>query len=319
MMSRVSSAAKQEIPLDSYERLRQTAAPAVAVLTTGKAARGLLLASLLSLVVSGCSSIVASATQRLADDLSAALLSQQDLGVVRDGAPAFLITLDALLQSNPENASLLLAGASLNSAYATAFVEDDERQKRFADKAFDFAQRAACAEWAWSCDARTMSFDAFDAKIATLKLADVPVAYGWATSWAGWIQAHSDDWNAVAELARVKSLVNRVAELDEAYDFGGPRLYQAVLESLLPPAMGGRPEVGRTHFERAIELSEGRYLMAKVLFAEQYARLVFDQELHDQLLNEVLEANPEFDGLTLINTLAQEQARSLLETSVDYF
>ena len=44
----------------------------------------------------------------------------------------------------------------------------------------------------------------------------------------------------------------------------------------------------RQCFERAIEISEGKTLMAKVIYARQYARLVFDQELHDRLLQEVL-------------------------------
>ena len=39
---------------------------------------------------------------------------------------------------------------------------------------------------------------------------------------------------------------------------------------------------------RAVEISGGRNLMAKVLFARHYARLVFDQGLHDRLLGEVL-------------------------------
>ena len=59
--------------------------------------------------------------------------------------------------------------------------------------------------------------------------------------------------------------------------------------------------------------------MARVLFAEQYGRLVFDRELHDRELNAVLEANPRIDGLTLINLVAQEQARALLESGDDYF
>ena len=59
--------------------------------------------------------------------------------------------------------------------------------------------------------------------------------------------------------------------------------------------------------------------MAKVLFAKQYARLMFEQELHDQLLNDVLAAEPEYEGLTLINGLAQRQAQVLLDESPDYF
>ena len=83
--------------------------------------------------------------------------------------------------------------------------------------------------------------------------------------------------------------------------------------------MGGKPELGRNHFERAIKISRGKNLMAKVIYARQYARLVFDRELHDHLLQEVLEADPEVRGYTLLNTLAQREARELLKSGEDYF
>lgn len=59
--------------------------------------------------------------------------------------------------------------------------------------------------------------------------------------------------------------------------------------------------------------------MVRVLYARHYARLVFDQELHDRLLAEALSADPEVPGLTLINTLAQRQALALQASSKDYF
>ena len=56
-----------------------------------------------------------------------------------------------------------------------------------------------------------------------------------------------------------------------------------------------------------------------MFFAQQYARLVFDRELHDKLLNEVMNADARVDGLTLINLIAKEQASELLESADDYF
>jgi hypothetical protein len=56
-----------------------------------------------------------------------------------------------------------------------------------------------------------------------------------------------------------------------------------------------------------------------VLYAQQYARLLFEQELHDRLLMEVLQANPKAEGLTLMNQLAKQQAEILLAESAEYF
>ena len=83
--------------------------------------------------------------------------------------------------------------------------------------------------------------------------------------------------------------------------------------------MGGKPELAKDYFEQAIKLSDGKNLMAKTLYARYYARMVFNQELHDKLLNDVLAAQAISPGLTLINTLAQEQARELLDGSSDFF
>ena len=244
-------------------------------------------------VLGGCAPLVSSVTEGLAEDLSSAILDNDDLDVVRDGAPAYLIMLDALLRSNPDSPSLLAAAATLNGAYGTGFVDDPERQRSFADKALRLASRAACEEIRWTCTARTDDAATLERHLPRLARRDVPVAFAFATAWAGWIQAHHDDWGAVAELGRVKSLMTRIAELDEAYEHGGPRMYLGVFETLVPEVLGGRPELGREHFERAIELSGGRFLMARVLLAERYGRLVFDRDLHDRELRAALDADPQ--------------------------
>jgi hypothetical protein len=120
-------------------------------------------------------------------------------------------------------------------------------------------------------------------------------------------------------LGRAKALIQRVAELEPEYANGGAFLYLGVFETLLPPAMGGRPELGRQHFERALQISEERNLMVKVMLADQYGRLMFDRELHDRLLQEVMAADVQAPGLTLMNTVAKERAEQLLDSGDDYF
>jgi len=68
-----------------------------------------------------------------------------------------------------------------------------------------------------------------------------------------------------------------------------------------------------------IELTDGRDLSAKVEYARGYAKLLYERELHDRLLNEVMAADPMHDGFTLSNVLAKEQAAALLAEADDYF
>ena len=107
--------------------------------------------------------------------------------------------------------------------------------------------------------------------------------------------------------------------LEEGFEHGQAHLFLGILHSQLPAALGGQPEIGRAHFERAIALSHGHDLLAKVEYAHTYARLMFDRPLHDRLLEEVMAADPVVPGYTLNNVLAQQQARQLLDSADDYF
>src|SRR3569832_2944314 len=106
---------------------------------------------------------------------------------------------------------------------------------------------------------------------------------------------------ALAELPKVTAMLQRVVALDDAYEHGEAQLYLGILFSQLPPALGGRPEEGKAHFDKAIEYSHGRNLLAKVEYARNYARLVFDRVLHDRLLREVLDVDPVATGQSLIH------------------
>jgi hypothetical protein len=279
-----------------------------------------LLPALLVLVaLSGCASITSSATNRLANNLSSAILNQDDPETVEAGMPSYLLMIDGLIEGDPHNEPMLAAGSKLYASYTAAFVKDGERARRLSARARDYGVRALCAHDGKLCRLWEQRFDEFARTLGTLKPADVPVLYASAQAEAAWIQANSSDWNALAGLPRVKAAMARVAELDEGYEHGEAHVYLGVIATLLPPAMGGKPEEGRAHFERAIVLSKGRDLMAKVEYARRYARIVYDRALHDRLLGEVLAADAKEPDLTLANVLAKRQAKELLATADNYF
>jgi hypothetical protein len=92
-------------------------------------------------LLNGCASLV---TNRLAGSLGRGILDQDDPQTVRDGAPAYLLLIDGLIQDDPHNPTLLQAGAGLYGAYASVFVEDKARAQRMATKARDYSRRAFC-------------------------------------------------------------------------------------------------------------------------------------------------------------------------------
>ena len=271
------------------------------------------------LLNSGCASLMSSAASGLADNLSAAVLNQNDPDTVRDGAPAYLLLLDSFLEGSPEDPALLSAAANLYATYGFVFVDDPLRAARLTERARGYSAKAICVSYSPACRWDGMPFEEYEATLDGLseRHADVVFSHGLAS--LAYIRKHSSDYSAIAMLPYSQALLERYLEINDGSDDAAIHTYLGVLNTLLPASLGGKPEKGRAHFERAIDLSGGRDLGAKVEFAEGYARLLYDRELHDNLLNEVVAANPIEPGSTLTNVLAQERAVELLASADDYF
>lgn len=263
--------------------------------------------------------MIAPVTSRVTEGLTSAVLDHDDPETVRQGAPAYLLMVDALIAGDPDNAGLLVAGAQLYSSYTSGFVNDQPRAAKLATRARRYGWAGLCRSEKTTCDSWQLPFEDFQRIIDNVGEKHVPALFAAGAAWATWVQVNRADWVAVADKARVEAIMKRVVALDEDYRSGTAYTYLGVLNSIIPAALGGKPEQGRVDFERSVELAGGKDLMTKVLFAQEYARLVFDRELHDRLLTEVIEADPVVEGFTLTNTLAQEQARRLLAESEDYF
>lgn len=272
--------------------------------------------SVIIVMLTACASMIA---EGLARDLLKGIANQDDPAIVRDGAPAYMLIIDGNIQSNPQDRALLMSGARLYSTYASIFVKDKARTRLLSARARNYAQRAMCLSWPELCRVDKIEFDRFVAAINKIGKSDIDVLYIYATSWASWIIANKEDWNAVADLPKIEVMMERIVTLDDDYERGQAHIYLGILKTQLPASMGGKPEQGRTHFEQAIKLSAGRNFIAKVELARRYARLVFDQKLHDRLLKEVIMSDPHEAGLTLSNVLAQEQAQQLLKSAAEYF
>ncbi len=275
--------------------------------------------SVMVLSITACGQLISNAKQEFAEDLSATILEFDDPETIKRGVPAYLILISSMIKGDPENPDLLESGAQLYGAYSSGFTSSTESKKALADRAFEYARRAMCIRDAGFCEISGISYFEFEKLLATIDKGQAEHLLIFVSSWAGVIEANSADWNAIAELPKVKAGIQRVIELDETVSNGNAHLYMAVMESLLPPSLGGKPELAKKHFDRAIEISNGTNQMARVLYAEKYARMMFDRELHDELLQQVLDSAEGPKDQILINTLAKQKAAELLLDANDYF
>lgn len=269
--------------------------------------------------ISACGQLISNAKKEFADDLSSTILSFDDPETIKKGVPAYLILISSMIKGDPENVGLLEAGAQLYGAYASGFTDSEESKKALANRAFSYASRAMCIRNQEFCDVEKLSYFEFEKLLASIEKNQAEYLFIFVSSWAGVIDANSSDWNAVAELPKIKVGIQRVLDLDETVSNGNAHLYMAIMDSLLPPALGGKPDLAKKHFERAIEISQSHNLMAKVLYAEKYARMLFDRELHDKLLQQVIDADTGPENQILVNILAKQKAAELLLSADDYF
>ncbi|TNF87770.1 MAG: hypothetical protein EP301_06190, partial [Gammaproteobacteria bacterium] len=151
--------------------LKRSHRPGLVIPLLRMVSRGVLAAGLIAL--SGCMSMVSSFTSGFAEDLGNAILDNPDVEMVQEGAPAYLLLMDALVAQSPDNPNLLLQSSRLTSAYAAAFVSDPERAKLMADKSFADMQRSICLSIRDGCELRTRPYDEFEAWVNARTVAEV--------------------------------------------------------------------------------------------------------------------------------------------------
>lgn len=269
--------------------------------------------------LASCATVVATAGGGMAGNLSTAILNQDDPELVRDGAPAYLLMLDSFVQGAPDNVAALSAAAELYSAYGVVFVDDPLRARKLTARGRAYGRRALCSAKESVCGMWNESYEGFQIRLQEVGEDEIEALYTFGLSWIAFIQAHSDDYTALAKLPHAQLALKRVHEIDSSYEEANVEHYLAVLDTIRPPALGGDFDSGRAHYERAIEASGGKDLSIKVNYARYYARTLYERELHDRLLAEVLATDPVQPGFTLFNTLAQKEAVELLESAQDYF
>ena len=270
-------------------------------------------------LLGACSTLISSAATGLSDNLSTAILNQDDPELVRDGAPSFLLMLDSFVEGSPDDPDILAASATLYATYGAVFADDAVRASRLTTRARGYALKAMCETYDAACAWPDASYDEFVATLDGIgpKHRELLYTYGFAS--LAFLRAHSSDWDSLAELPQIEALFNHYLDISGDEVNGSVYTFMGILLTLRPPALGGEPERARGFFEKAIAVTDGNDLGAKVEFARSYAKLLYERELHDRLLTEVVNADPYHDGFVLTNVMAQEEAAALLAEADDYF
>jgi tetratricopeptide (TPR) repeat protein len=285
--------------------------------------RILIISIFLSLSISGCFSsrqLVTENAVGLFRGVSQSANRQSDIELVRQGLTSYLLLIDGMNQTYPDNANLLLAGAQAYSSYASLSEEGDaSRTARLIQKAKDYALKALEQSPPFK-GSLEKSLDLFETQVSKTEKNQVPLLFGVASIWGTWIVQGPDPVEGMADLPKVEALMDRVLQLDPGYYYGGAHLFKGILLSIRPAQFGGDLKKAEAHFQQALKYSQGKFLMTSVFFAQYYARQRLDRNLFVSTLKKVLSTPADSDpDLTLVNTLAHKKAQKLLDQVEDFF
>jgi hypothetical protein len=268
--------------------------------------------------ISGCTRmIVGSIMQPTVDNLQ----QQTDLELVCDGTPAFLLMIDSMLASDPDDESLLLTATQAFTAYTAALdaCGRPERAMVISEKAKKYGL-AFLSQTSQHPFSPTTPLPDFQQTLAAMDTNDVPALFWAGNGWATWIRYQGGSPASMAQLVRVEQMMLRLVELDETYYQGGGHIFLGVYYGSKPPLLGGKPELSRAHFEKALAIGNREFLPTQVAYAETYAKMTYNRDLFEQLLQEVvsfsIEKRPD---IALINQVAKRRAAQLLEQADQFF
>jgi len=287
------------------------------------------------ILISGCS-IKSMAVDAAADAMAqsgSAYGSDNDIEFVGMATPFGLKTIESLLDATPDHRGLLLAATRGFTQYSYVYIDqpaneietidisqayaERKRAHRMYLRARDYGLRGLAVEHPEIIDAiRREPRDA----VANTTIEDVGLLYWTAASWAAAISLAKDDPRLVADLPVIEALIYRAYELDEAFDQGAVHVFLISYEMSQSGLHAGASDRALQHFQRAVELSEGRQAAPYVALAEALAIPENDAEEFDRLLNEALAIGVDSKSdQRLANLVMQRRARWLLANKEQYF
>lgn len=298
--------------------------------------RSLLLAVALTLATTGCTTVKRTAVNTLGDALAGggtAYASDDDPELIRAAAPFSLKLMESLIAETPRHRGLLLAAASGFTQYGYAFVQQDADERESTDLAAasalrDRARRLYLRARDYGLRGLAVTYPNFPAAlradpraaVRACTVADVPLLYWTAASWAAAISIKKDRPDLITELPQFEALLDRALALDETFDHGAIHTLLITYELARQGAPGDPLARSRAHFDRALALGGGHEASPLLAFAEAVCVQTQDRAQFESLLRQALaldaDARP---GSRLVNLVMQRRARWLLAHIDDLF
>lgn len=237
--------------------------------------------------------------------------AESDLDIAEKSIASNLKLLEAMLRTDPNNQNILKLLCIGYTSYALGFIEDEnpERANLFYIRAKEYGLQILKQNEYFN---ENSSIEDFEESLKKFSKEHIPALFWTAIAWGSHISLNLTKPEVLVGLPKVESIMKHIIATDEKYYYGGGHFFLGTLYGSRPKIFGGNPEESKKHFEKCLEINDGKFLLTYVYYAKTYAVQTQDPELFHELLSKIDEASIEIlPEAKLTNAIAKKKAELL--------
>ncbi len=294
----------------------------------------------IALLVAACSprTLIVRQMAGLVDTGITAFENDGDLDLMEKAIPANIKLLEAMLANSPDDRQLITLLSRLYGSYAFGFVETrlertlylsqpsdakeqerdslKEQVNRYYEKGLDYALLALEKNVPGASDA-FRKVDAIAPYLNKLGKKEVAPLFWYGFNLGAWVNRNLDSIRAVSRAHVARAVMERVIELDPAYNHGGAHLFLVAYFGSRPPMMGGSQQKARDHYQHVKQIAGDEYLLADLYYARFCLQQQQDREAFVNLIQRIIDHPAVDNHVALYNAIAGRRAAIYL-SAVDF-
>ncbi len=245
------------------------------------------------------------------ENMEKALFKQDNLQLAKEGLPGTIMLLEGMLETSPNDLLLLTMAAK---AYTGMGMMVEEESPKQATALYKRGKECGIRALKQHRGFRKAMENGKNIGMAAKEIDDekfiAPLLWTAASMGANVLLNVGDPMIAI-DLGNVNTVAQQVIEVDSDYFYGFAHLFIGTANSMLPAAFGGDKEEALEAFETIFELTDDKFLLAKVFYARFY--LTEDDQIQKTLREVVAAPDGQMPEIALINQIAKAKARYYLQ------
>jgi len=289
----------------------------------------LLVTMTMALVACSPTTVIVRQMTDLVDDGMIAFERDDDLDLIEKAIPANIKLLEVMLANSPDDCRLITLLSRFYGSYAFGFAETrleealyldppagtsgqsvdriKDQVNHYYEKGFGYALTALERNEPGAVDA-FHKVNTIAPYLDRLDRKSVAPLFWYGFNLGAWVNRNRDSVRALSRAHLARKVMERVIEIDPAYNHGGAHLFLLAYFGSRSPMMGGSQEKAREHYQRLKQIAGEKYLLPDLFYARFCLQQQQDRDSFVDLMQRIIDSPPVDNELALTNAIAGRRA-----------